>query len=183
MPVLFVVVLLFLIYSFLLGIIHFFIMFFLCVRSNLSIFDALLFEVWSQWIILNAVGKNFSHFYGLPARKIAQNVRSFVLLILIIWREFLSYPLDFAFIMLDRSLVMYSCKFTYSRRPNKHRHDITSTNPTIVLILSIDTPLRRSWHELFVSQLALNYKFIHLDPLHDGARIVNSHRLDNVSEL
>jgi len=183
MPVLFVILLLFLFYSFYLLSIMFFIKFLLSVWSYFSILNALLYKVWSLWIILYAIGDYFLHFYRPPVCKIAQNVGSFVLLNLIILWEWVSYSIHLAFIMSNRSWEHQFCKFTYSRRPNKHRHDIIATNPAVVLILRKDTPLRRSWHELFVSQLALNYKLLSFNPRHNGSHIVNSHWLDYISQL
>ena len=85
--------------------------------------------------------------------------------------------------MIQDIWVLLSSKIADTWRPDKHCHDISGTDPAFVLLTCEDAPLARTWHEVFVTKMPLNYAslislaFCHL------LYLINTHRLHDIAEL
>ena len=77
-------------------------------------------------------------------------------------------------------------KLPNSRCPDEDCQNVVSTDPALVprAIPSVDTPLRRARHNMFMTELPLDYTFREVHSCaHIVVEIVCASRLDNVAQL
>lgn len=155
----------------------------LAVLTHLTIFYRFGEKVWRSRIVLNAVWNRFLHPYGLPVRKGAKNVGTAVEMPRLDI-PLLAKLLDFDSVVSVNMDVLFASKKPDSRRPDEQSHGVVIANPALVLQARVDAPLRRSRHENFMAELALNdHLACIVAARHQRIHFMHSLRLNDVPQL
>ena len=144
------------------------------VGSNELLVDALLDKIRLQRVMLDAVRYDLLHSDWLPVREGAIDIWCTIMLARL-HQPIRSLQVKLFFVVGAKLRILLPGYLSNSRRPNEDCHNVVTADPTLVLLVREDTPLRHAWQQSLVPELSLDDQFVLLYTRSHCALIIDPH--------